>query len=373
MLLVLAIVLSLDFLFAFIGEMDELASRYQVFEALVFVITTLPRRIYDYLPLGAFMGCLVGLGAMAKNSELVVIRAAGVSTGRIVLSAMKPALVVVLIGLLLGEFVAPFTEKIAQSQRAVLQGAESNVASHQGLWHREGDTFMHFNAVEPNGVLHGVSLQYYDAKRELHKSRFAKRAIYQRGAWLLEDVVETRFIPSVSLSPEKVVPIKVTDSDARVTGDEARIKTGKEGLGRTVVARYASLPWPTELSPSVLSVLIVKPDNLSISGLYTYANYLREQDLSSAEYMMSFWKKILQPVSTAVLVLVAISFVFGPLRSVTMGFRVFSGVVVGLLFKYAQDLLGPSSLVFGFNPIYATLVPIIVCFCVGFWFLRRAK
>jgi len=338
MLLVMAIVLSLDFLFAFIGEMDELTNQYQAIEALMFVVTTLPRRIYDYLPLGAFMGCLVGLGAMAKNSELVVIRAAGVSTSRIVLAAMKPAMVVVLIGLLLGEFVAPYTEKMAQSQRAVLQGAESNIATHAGLWHREGQVFMHFNAVEPNGVLHGVSLQYYDEHKQLVKSRFARRAIFQRGSWQLEGVLETEFLG-----------------------------------GRTKSSRFSTLAWDTELSPSVLNVLIVKPDNLSISGLYTYAHYLQEQDLSSAEYMMAFWKKVLQPVSTAVLVLVAISFVFGPLRSVTMGFRVFSGVVVGLLFKYAQDLLGPSSLVFGFNPIYATLVPIIVCFLVGLMLIKKAR
>jgi lipopolysaccharide export system permease protein len=120
-------------------------------------------------------------------------------------------------------------------------------------------------------------------------------------------------------------------------------------------------------------VLIVKPDNLSISGLYTYSEYLDEQDLSAAEYRIAFWKKVLQPISTGVLVLVAISFVFGPLRSVTMGFRVFSGVVVGLLFKYAQDLLGPSSLVFGFNPIYATIIPIAVCLLVGLWLLRRVR
>jgi len=338
MLLVMAIVISLDFLFAFIGEMDELKSNYQVVDALVFIMITLPRRIYDYLPLGAFMGSLVGLGAMAKNSELVVIRAAGISTGRIILSAMKPAIAVVFIGLILGEFIAPYTEKIAQSQKAVKQGAESNIVSQKGLWHREGSVFMHFNAVEPNGVLHGVSLHFYDDSKQLERSRFAKRAIFQREKWLLEGVTETSFLNE-----------------------------------KTKVTYFPVIEWNTELSPSVLSVLMVKPDNLSISGLYTYAEYLVEQDLNAAEYMMSFWKKVLQPVSTGVLVLVAISFVFGPLRSVTMGFRVFSGVVVGLLFKYMQDLLGPSSLVFGFNPIYATLIPVVICLLVGLWLLKRAR
>jgi lipopolysaccharide export system permease protein len=337
MLLVMLIVLSLDVMFAFIAEMDELAGNYQVVEALLFVLTTLPRRIYDYMPLAAFMGCLVGLGAMAKNSELVVLRAAGVSTGRIVISAMKPAVVVVIISLLIGEYVAPFTERIAQSQRAIQQGASENTVVQSGLWHREGSVFMHFNAVEPNGVLHGVSLQYYDSAKQLTLARFAERAIYQRDSWQLEQVVETRF-----------------------------------DQGRVASASIAAMEWQTELSPSLLSVLMLKPDNLSISGLYAYASYLQEQDLNASEYMMAFWKKVLQPLTTGVLVLVAISFVFGPLRSVTMGFRVFSGVLVGLLFKYAQDLLGPSSLVFGFNPVYATLIPVIICFIAGIYLLRRA-
>ena len=338
MMLVMSIVLSLDFMFAFIGEMDDLKLNYQIFEALIYVATTLPRRIYDYLPLAAFMGCLVGLGAMAKNSELVVLRAAGVSTGRIVFSTMKPAFIVVILSFLIGEYVAPLTERIAQSQKAIQRGASENVVVQSGLWHKEDGVFMHFNAVEPNGVLHGVSMQFYNDKKQLVMSRFATRAIYQRESWQLEQVVESHFLK-----------------------DQIESKN------------YSSMEWKTELSPSVLSVLILKPDDLSISGLYAYSNYLKEQDLNASEYMMAFWKKILQPLTTGVLVLVAISFVFGPLRSVTMGFRVFSGVIVGLIFKYAQDLLGPSSLVFGFNPIYATLIPITICFLVGVFLLRRAR
>jgi len=338
MLLVMAVVLSLDLVFAFVAEMEELRNDYQIFEAIVYVMTTLPRRIYDYLPLGAFMGCLVGLGSLAKSSELVVLRAAGVSTSRIVISALKPALVVILVAGLLGEYVAPYTEKIAQSQRAVLQGAQANIAVKRGLWHREGGTFMHFNAVEPNGVLHGVSLHEFNDSRELTVSRFARRAIFQRGQWVLENVQETRF-----------------------------------ESGQTVTEELPFYIWETELSPRLLSVLIVKPDNLSVSGLYSYANYLEQQGVDASQYLMAFWKKTLQPLSTIVLVLVAISFVFGPLRSVTMGFRVFSGVVIGLLFKYMQDLLGPSSLVFGFNPVFATLVPVALCAVVGLYLLKRAN
>lgn len=336
MILVLSVVLSLDLVFAFIAEMEELKHTYQVAEALVFVLTTIPRRIYDYLPLAAFMGALIGLGALAKNSELVVIRAAGASTGRIIWSAMKPVFVVVVLGGVLGEFIAPYAERIAQSKKAVAQGASQDIVSLGGLWHREGDAFIHFNAVEPNGVLHGVTIQRFEGKH-LVESKYARRAIYQRDSWLLENIKVTQFQDGRALSWNESYQV-----------------------------------WGSSLTPSVLSVLMVKPDNLSISGLYSYSSYLVEQELNASQYMMSFWKKSLQPLSTAVLVFVAISFVFGPLRSVTMGFRVFSGLVVGLVFKYMQDLLGPSSLVFGFNPIWATLIPVLICLLVGFVLMRKA-
>ena len=129
--------------------------------------------------------------------------------------------------------------------------------------------------------------------------------------------------------------------------------------------------WNTELSPATLSLLIVKPDNLSLQGLYRYIDYLQEQSLDASVYLLSFWKKLLQPLSTLVLVFVAISFVFGPLRSATMGFRVFCGLIVGLSFKYLQDLLGPSSLVFGFEPILASLVPIAISTLFGIYLMRK--
>jgi len=337
MFLVMVVVLSLDLIFAFIAELDDTANNYQTLDALWYVFLTLPRRIYDYLPLGAFMGCLVGLGSMASSSELTVIRAAGVSIKRIVWSAMKPALFVVLLGVGIGEYLAPPAERIAQSEKAVALGAGSNVAAASGLWHREGNVFIHMNAVQPSGVLFGISLFRFNEQRQLLAASFAERAIYQGDHWILENVQTTKL----------------------------------EEQGTTRVT-HNQLRWESGLSPSVLSVLIVKPENLAMTGLLTYARYLDEQGLSASRYWLAFWKKTLMPLGTAVMVLVAISFIFGPLRSVTMGFRVFTGLLVGLSFKYMQDLLGPMSVVYGFDPILAVLVPIAVNAGIGILLMRRA-
>ena len=82
--MVLFLLISLDASFAFLAELDDLKGSYQAQEALIFILLTLPRRIYDFMPVATLIGCLIGLGSLANTSELTVIRAAGVSIARIV-------------------------------------------------------------------------------------------------------------------------------------------------------------------------------------------------------------------------------------------------------------------------------------------------
>lgn len=335
--LVLIVIMALDFIFAYIAELEDTVNDYQALEALLFMVYTLPRRLYEFLPLGAFMGVLVGLGQMASNSELVVVRAAGVPLARITWSAMKPALVVVLISLVIGDFVAPATERIAQSDKAVARFADDAPPATRGFWHREGNVFMHFNTVRPGGELHGVSLFRFDANKWLTQALFAEHGEYRDDHWVLHNV-------SIS----------------------------ELGHGSVTTRHPDRFRWDNNLSPDVLSVLIVDKDRLAIHGLYTYANYMEGQGLNASDYWLAFWKKVLQPLGTAAMVLLAISFVFGPLRSATMGFRIFCGLIAGLGFKYIQDLLGPMSLVYGFNPALATLVPIAIAGILGAILLKRA-
>ena len=131
--------------------------------------------------------------------------------------------------------------------------------------------------------------------------------------------------------------------------------------------------WDVSLSPQLLSTVVMAPESLSISGLWGYIHYLSEQGLSNGRYWLAFWVKVLQPLVTAALVLMAISFIFGPLRSVTLGQRVFTGVLVGFTFRIVQDLLGPV------EPGVRLLafcsrcwVPAGVCALAGVWLLRRA-
>lgn len=334
---VLGIIVGLALLFAFIDELRDLEESYGLFDALWYVLLTAPRRLYEMLPMAALIGCLIGLGSLASNSELTIMRAAGVSIGRIVWAVMKPMLVLMLAGVLIGEYLAPYTENQAQASRAMAQGGGDAQSAKRGLWHRQGQEYVHINAVQPNGVLLGVTRYQFDENKRMQSASFARRAQYQGDHWLLEGVATTHF---------------------RERSSE--------------VVKQDTERWNIALTPQLLGTVVLAPEALSITGLWGYIHYLAEQGLNNSQYWLSFWTKVLQPLVTAALVLMAISFIFGPLRSVTLGQRVFTGVLVGFVFRIAQDLLGPSSLVFGFSPLFAVLVPAAVCALVGLWMLRRA-
>jgi lipopolysaccharide export system permease protein len=336
-LAVLGIIVGLSLLFAYIDELGDISATYGLLDAAIWVMFTVPRRIYEMLPMAALIGCLIGLGNLASNSELTIMRAAGVSIGRIVWAVMKPMLVLMLLGILIGEYAAPWSENQAQSNRAMAQGGGEAQSSKHGLWHRQGNEYVHINAVQPNGVLFGVTRYQFDSQRNLLSASFARRALYQGDHWQLEDVATTL----------------MQDTS-------------------TQVVNTPSERWSVELSPQLLGTVVLDPEALSVTGLWSYTHYLADQGLSNGRYWLAFWNKVLQPLLTAALVLMAISFIFGPLRSVTLGQRVFTGVLVGFVFKIAQDLLGPSSLVFGFPPLLAVLIPSAICGVAGLILLRRA-
>ncbi len=336
-LAVLGIILGLASLFAFIDEMGDISDSYSLLDAGSFVLLTAPRRLYDMLPMAGLIGCLIGLGSLASNSELTIMRAAGVSIGRIVWAVMKPMLVLMLAGVLIGEYLAPVTENKAQADRSLAQGGGEAQTSKRGLWHRQGEEFVHINTVQPNGLLLGVTRYHFDNERHLLSSSFSRKAQYQEDHWQLSDVTTTMF-----------------------RGDH------------TEVVKSAEERWDVALTPQLLNTVVLAPESLSITGLWDYIHYLSDQGLNNDRYWLAFWTKVLQPLVTAALVLMAISFIFGPLRSVTLGQRVFTGVLVGFVFRIAQDLLGPSSQVFGFPPLLAVLLPAVVCAVAGLWLLRRA-
>ena len=328
----------------FLEQLEDVNEGYTMARATEYVLFSTPRMFYETIPYSALIGCLAGLGILANSSELLVMRAAGVSTWRIAGGAMVPALAMVMVGLIIGETILPEFERQARFGREQALSERGTITPVYGFWYREGNTYMHFEQVDQGGVIEGLTHFVFDDNDALQHTVFARRAVYHDvggtsdNYWLMEQVQVTR-------------------------------KQGEE----TVTQAMPSQQWHTGLTPSLLSTeILVQPDKMSIAELLRKIDYLENQGLSSSKFELGFWGKALQPLATVALVFVAISFIFGPLREATMGMRVVTGLIIGIVFKFVQDLLSPASLVFGFSPLVAVLIPIAICLVFGFVLLRRA-
>jgi len=338
MMTVLLVLVGIDGLAAFIDESGSTSATYTLAGAGAYVLLTLPARVVEFTPYACLIGALLGLGQLAGNSELVVMRANGMSRLRLVGLAVQPALLLSLMAVLVGEFVVPGTERQAQALRAVAQSGGDLMVGRHGLWNRDGNTFMHFSAVRSRRTAVGITLLEFDDRRKLERLVSAQTARYLDGYWVLEQVRETHF-------------------------DQSRVE----------VQSFATRRWDTRITPDLLAIGIIKPANLSIQGLWTYGRYLRAQGLDAGDYALALWRKMLLPLAVVSLVVVASAFIFGPIRDGSLGFRLVLGVVIGIVFRTSQDLLGPASMVFGFAPIYAVLVPIVLCLLIGLLLLRRGR
>ena len=337
MLGVLAIFGSLQFVFALLGTVDEPAFGFG--QALKYVGMTMPRHFYDLAPYVSFIGALVGLGSLAGGNEIVALRAAGTSVFRLFGAVSFPASVALVIAVLIGEFITPNSEEAAEAYKARVRQGSDVVNVDGGHWYREGTLFMNAKAIVADGTLVNVEQFRLGEDGHLAWSRHASsgRFLGDSKGWQLDDVNETRFV------------------DDRAETRHAR-----------------AVVWSTEADPELLSVrALVEPRNLSLVDLVEQIGYMRREALSAASYELALWSKVLQPIAILGLTVLALGFILGPLRQVSMGTRLTVGVLAGLGFKYLQDFFGPMTIVYGLPAWVAVSLPVIICWVVGLWGLRK--
>lgn len=334
-IVVQVVLLGLDITIAYIDDLGDVQAGYTALDALLYLIMRTPWRFYQYAPVAVLIGALIGLGSMASSNELTVMRASGRSLARIVWGVMKPVLLVVVAVLLVAEYVTPRTEQYAEAWRLEkIQGEGAMLTSRSG-WQFEGDSVYRFGAIRADNTVLDLTRYRFDDRR-LVEATYAQRALWEGDSWQLENVTTTRVFDD---------------------------HTNSEQL--------ESLGWDTSFTPTQLERLLRDIESQAPSELWYYAKFLEEQGLQNDQALLYFWQKVLLPLTMGSLVLIAASFVFGPLRTVAAGTRVFYGVITGLSFKYVQDLLAPASTIFGFSPVWAVLVPTLLCAGGGIYFLRR--
>ncbi len=338
--LVLLVLLSL---FTFITFADELSKtgngNYGTWDAAEYAIVTIPRMVYQLFPATALIGSMVGLGILANNSELTAMRAAGVSIRWIAGAVMKVGIVLVLAVVFVGEFVAPAADRYAETQKSLAVNDKIALKTRRGLWVREGGSFVNIRDVYEAGRVGGVVIFDFDKQHQLDRVTRAQEAIHQgKNRWLLKDM-------------------QVTDIH------DGTITTASQGE-----ASRASL-----LSPGLVDAVTVRPESMSVWELYGYASYLRANGLDAARYVQAFWSKLIAPLTTAIMVLLAIPFIFGPLRTSSAGNRILTGTILGISFHIFGEIFGYVGLVYGLNPVFAASFPAGAFLFVALFMMRKIR
>ncbi|MBB72159.1 MAG: LPS export ABC transporter permease LptG [Legionellales bacterium] len=336
-LLVVAVIVAMDFFIRLVGEFNDVGKgAYNMTEALYYVVLLVPTDVYTFFPMAGLIGGLIGLGLLASNSELIVMRGAGMSITQISRAVLYGILIMVFVVTLAGEFFGPRLLYRADSNKAVAKSGGQALATQHGIWLRDSNSFIHIDTVFSGGELAGITRYQLDDQHRMTRASHAQSAVYQGKQWRMKDIAES------------------------IIGRQ-QVTTNHED----------NAIWDMQLNPTILKVAQVEPDEMPLNKLYSVIKYNKQNNLNTAKFSLQFWQRIIQPLSTCVMMLLALPFIFGPLRTATMGLRIFSGVIVGFGFYILNQFFGPFSLVYQFPPFLAAIIPTLVFAGAGFFLMKR--
>lgn len=340
--LVMAAFLALFAFFDLVHELTDIGKGgYQVQHALGYVLLAVPGRMYELFPVAVLIGSLYALTLLARHSEITVLRASGLSTGRLLWALARIGGVFVVLTFAIGEFVAPPAERAAQQLR--LRAMSSVVAQEfrSGLWVKDEQSFVNVREVLPDTSLRGVRIYEFDRGYQLRSISEAESGTFlPPDTWQLGNVVATVF----------------------------------EG-GRTRVERVGEVAWKSALTPDILTVLMIDPGRMSLLNLYRYVRHLSDNRQKTERYEIAMWKKFVYP--GAALVMMALALPFGYLhdRMGNVSLKVFAGIMLGVTFHMLNGLFSSLGVINNWQPFVAAITPsalfLLAAAAMTWWVERR--
>jgi lipopolysaccharide export system permease protein len=338
-LLVLMVLLALATLIEFITELDNKMGDYGVPEALLFSILRLPQLSFEMLPMATLIGALLGLGGLAGNSELVVMRSAGLSLARLSGMVALTGVVLMVITALVGEYIGPPLDYFARTMRNEARFQQDERDSGHAAWVKDGPVILHLERVNSEFEFGGIYLFRFNEDNSLRSiARAENSGIDDTDKWILENFRETRF----------------QDDGVQVVQSSLAVES-------------------FDVSGDLLGITLVKPLSLSAKGLLSYIRYLKKNNLSAGQYETELWSRVSTTATVVIMPVLALAFVFGSLRTAGAGGRLMIGVLIGLGYYLATEMIANSGQVYDLNPALVTWVPSLALLAVTAFVLDRVR
>ncbi|WP_374681839.1 LPS export ABC transporter permease LptG [Accumulibacter sp.] len=340
-LLVLLAFLALFAFFDMLGEVKDIGrGGYQLHHAFAFVMLRLPGRVYELMPIAVLIGTLYALSSLARHSEITVLRVSGLSSGALLRGLFLVAGLFAVATFLIGEYVAPTAEREANQLRLKARGRMIGQDLRSGLWVKDERSFINVRVVLPDTRLRGIRIYEFDEEAKLHSfTEAAEGEFVLPDAWRLSNVVQT-----------------VLHAE------------------RADVQQLPEMLWHSALNPDILAVLMVSPDRMSLRHLATYTKHLSDNRQTTNRYDIALWKKVLYPLAAFVMVALALPFGGAHYRSDAVGLKIFSGVMIGILFHMLNGLFANLGAINSWSPLLSAVTPSVLFLLAAItmiWWVER--
>jgi lipopolysaccharide export system permease protein len=339
--LVMAVLLGLAVFIEFVTQLDDIGTgEYGLGQAIIYAFLKLPNLAHQMLPMAVLLGSLLGLGALANHGELVIIRAAGVSTFRLARAVTTTGVILAMLTLVLGEYVGPPLDNYARQFRAQAKHADDPVTTAgTSAWIRDGNTYVNISQLTDDFQLGGVYLYKLEPDGGLGGiGRADSAGVDDANQWVLSNYSESTF------------------SARGIETRQARQTTQ-----------------PNNLSADLIGLTVVRPDGLSGVALWRYVRYLKRNELDAGNYEVAFWSRIAAAVAVVPMTVLALPFVFGRMRRSGAGARTLIGLIIGLAYFVVARGLSDGGQVYALDPVVIAWAPTATLLIVTLFALSRAR
>ena len=322
---VMAVLIAVTCVIEFVGQLNDVGTGdYGLQAALIYIGLRVPRTVFTTLPIGALIGSLLALGNLAVHRELIVMRASGVSSLQLLSAVGLAGLVLAVLMVLLGESVAPSLSAYASEMRTRAMHEEIAVGDGQATWLRDGDRIVALRRQAGDlGYGGGVLLFDLGPNQSLKQVARADSAdLDATNRWVLSNYSETSF------------------EEGGVAVRAGRESSDAHGL-----------------NSDLLELSVVRADLLDTPSLVRYIAYLRANSLDAHRYLVAYWSRLATVFSVVVTTVLALPFVFGGLRSAGAGARLLVGLIIGLSYYVAGQVLTSGGEVYRLDPLIIAWAP----------------
>ena len=299
----------------------------------------IPSLISFLLPFSVLLGALVTFTGLNQHSEVVSMKAAGLSAHQILAPMIAASVGVAIILFSFNELVVVRSTRIVNAwSDADFQPIPADSGTMSNIWVREGDDLIHAAQVGGRGAgttLHGVTLYVRDAGA-ISRIVDATRAVQVPGGWRLEQ-------------------IRSFD-----------VATNSQTRARDMIALAG-------IEPNRFTLAKVDPTTRDFMSLRAAIGELEAAGRPSDEARTGWWHKLSGPLSTLLMPLLAATAAFGLARTGQVLLRASIGMALGFAYFVADNFSIALGNIGAYPPVLAAWAPFLLFLLIGEFVLIRQE